>query len=283
MLGAGIAGHTAAAFARSWLGRDRHRDGDLAPTGLQLGAVEHLGRRRTDEALDRSRSRSRRSTSGPGSSSSKPPRGRSTPRATRPTPRPYVTAEFADGRTHRGPLRLPDQRDRTRAALRQDPRPRTRRRPQPLGLPPGPRRAGRHTPGRRGRADAPRRAAQFLVGVGHGTCTCEGAAFEYIVNLEFELRNRGVRDQARDHLDHQRIRARRLRHGRDAPQARRLCHPQQHLQRLAVRRARDRLDHPRARPRGAARPRPVRDSRRRRITSRSSTSRCSCPRSPASA
>ena len=39
-------------------------------------------------------------------------------------------------------------------------------------------------------------AARFLVGVGHGTCTCEGAAFEYIVNLEFELRNRGVRDQA---------------------------------------------------------------------------------------
>jgi sulfide:quinone oxidoreductase len=37
---------------------------------------------------------------------------------------------------------------------------------------------------------------RFLVGVGHGTCTCEGAAFEYIVNLEFELRNRGVRDKA---------------------------------------------------------------------------------------
>ena len=37
---------------------------------------------------------------------------------------------------------------------------------------------------------------RFLVGVGHGTCTCEGAAFEYIVNLEFELRHRGVRDRA---------------------------------------------------------------------------------------
>ena len=32
--------------------------------------------------------------------------------------------------------------------------------------------------------------------MGHGTCTCEGAAFEYIVNLEFELRHRGVRDKA---------------------------------------------------------------------------------------
>ena len=37
---------------------------------------------------------------------------------------------------------------------------------------------------------------RFLVGVGHGTCTCEGAAFEYIVNLEFELRARKVRDKA---------------------------------------------------------------------------------------
>ena len=37
---------------------------------------------------------------------------------------------------------------------------------------------------------------RFLVGTGHGTCTCEGAAFEYIVNLEFELRARKVRDKA---------------------------------------------------------------------------------------
>lgn len=37
---------------------------------------------------------------------------------------------------------------------------------------------------------------RFLVGTGHGGCTCEGAAFEYIVNLEFELRARGVRDRA---------------------------------------------------------------------------------------
>jgi sulfide:quinone oxidoreductase len=36
----------------------------------------------------------------------------------------------------------------------------------------------------------------FLVGTGHGGCTCQGAAFEYIVNLEFELRARKVRDRA---------------------------------------------------------------------------------------
>lgn len=37
---------------------------------------------------------------------------------------------------------------------------------------------------------------RFLVGTGHGSCTCEGAAFEYAVNLEFELRARKVRDRA---------------------------------------------------------------------------------------
>ncbi|MCA9001521.1 MAG: FAD-dependent oxidoreductase [Planctomycetes bacterium] len=37
---------------------------------------------------------------------------------------------------------------------------------------------------------------RFLVGSGHGLCTCQGAAFEYIVNLEFELRQRKVRDKA---------------------------------------------------------------------------------------
>ncbi|MFO0549988.1 MAG: FAD-dependent oxidoreductase [Polyangiaceae bacterium] len=37
----------------------------------------------------------------------------------------------------------------------------------------------------------------FVVGMGHGTCTCEGAAFEYVFNLEFELARAGVRDRAR--------------------------------------------------------------------------------------
>lgn len=37
----------------------------------------------------------------------------------------------------------------------------------------------------------------FVVGVGHGLCTCEGAAFEYVFNVEFTLRQAGVRDRAR--------------------------------------------------------------------------------------
>ena len=37
---------------------------------------------------------------------------------------------------------------------------------------------------------------EIVIGTGHGSCTCQGAAFEYIVNVEFELRKHGVRDKA---------------------------------------------------------------------------------------
>lgn len=37
----------------------------------------------------------------------------------------------------------------------------------------------------------------LVVGTGHGTCTCEGAAFEYVFNVDHELREAGVRDRAR--------------------------------------------------------------------------------------
>ena len=36
----------------------------------------------------------------------------------------------------------------------------------------------------------------LVTGVGHGTCTCEGAAFEYTFNVEHEIREAGVRDMA---------------------------------------------------------------------------------------
>lgn len=36
----------------------------------------------------------------------------------------------------------------------------------------------------------------FLIGMGHGTCTCQGAAFEYTFNVEHELTKEGVRDNA---------------------------------------------------------------------------------------
>lgn len=37
----------------------------------------------------------------------------------------------------------------------------------------------------------------LVVGMGHGTCTCEGAAFEYVFNVDHELRAAGVRERAR--------------------------------------------------------------------------------------
>lgn len=37
---------------------------------------------------------------------------------------------------------------------------------------------------------------RLVIGVGHGTCTCEGAAFEYTFNVEHRLRAAGVRDLA---------------------------------------------------------------------------------------
>ncbi|WP_121252828.1 NAD(P)/FAD-dependent oxidoreductase [Nocardioides ferulae] len=36
----------------------------------------------------------------------------------------------------------------------------------------------------------------LVVGMGHGTCTCEGAAFEYVFNVDHVLRDAGVRDLA---------------------------------------------------------------------------------------
>ncbi|MBM9576478.1 FAD-dependent oxidoreductase [Leptospira sp. 201903070] len=37
----------------------------------------------------------------------------------------------------------------------------------------------------------------FVIGTGHGTCTCQGAAFEYLFNIDYELRKEGVRDKAK--------------------------------------------------------------------------------------
>ncbi len=36
-----------------------------------------------------------------------------------------------------------------------------------------------------------------VIGTGHGTCTCEGAAFEYVFNVDDRLRKAGVRDNVR--------------------------------------------------------------------------------------
>lgn len=40
---------------------------------------------------------------------------------------------------------------------------------------------------------------RFLIGTGHGLCTCQGAAIEYLFNLDHILREEGVRDRAELH------------------------------------------------------------------------------------
>lgn len=37
----------------------------------------------------------------------------------------------------------------------------------------------------------------FVIGTGHGMCTCQGAAFEYVYNIDHVLREAGVREQGR--------------------------------------------------------------------------------------
>jgi len=37
---------------------------------------------------------------------------------------------------------------------------------------------------------------KILIGTGHGMCTCQGAAFEYTFNVEHKLNDEGVRDKA---------------------------------------------------------------------------------------
>lgn len=39
----------------------------------------------------------------------------------------------------------------------------------------------------------------LVIGTGHGTCTCEGAAFEYTLNVEHTIRQAGVREMATIH------------------------------------------------------------------------------------
>ena len=37
---------------------------------------------------------------------------------------------------------------------------------------------------------------KFLIGTGHPTATCQGAAFEYILNVDYEIRKRKLEDKA---------------------------------------------------------------------------------------
>jgi sulfide:quinone oxidoreductase len=195
VLGAGIAGHTAAAFARKWLGSEHtvtvvspRPDYNWVPSNIWVGVglmkpaqvtiplapvYERAGIEFVQAAAREIH-----------------------PDGDRDHPTPYVVVEPAGGAATTLPYDF--LLNATGPELRFD---------KTEGLGPD----GGHSlsvclPGHAAAAAAAlaeevermRRGERrrFLVGVGHGTCTCEGAAFEYIVNLEFELRARGVRDRA---------------------------------------------------------------------------------------
>jgi sulfide:quinone oxidoreductase len=195
VLGAGIAGHTAAAFARRWLGRgdsvtvvSPRPDYNWVPSNIWVGVglmkpaqvtfpLAPVYERAGIEFVQASAREIH-------------------PEGGGVDPTPFVTAERADGTSVRVPYDF--LVNATGPALRFD-------RTEGLGPEGGhsfsvctPEHAAQAAGALAEEVERMRRGERrrFLVGVGHGTCTCEGAAFEYIVNLEFELRARKVRDRA---------------------------------------------------------------------------------------
>ena len=195
VLGAGVAGHTAATFARSWLGRDDsvtvvspRPDYNWVPSNIWVGVglmkpaqvtfpLAPVYERAGIEFVQASAREIH-------------PEGDQDNRTA------YITAEAADG-TH-SKVSYDFLINATGPALRFD-------KTEGLGPDGGnslsvclPDHAAHAAAALAEEVERMRRGERrrFLVGVGHGTCTCEGAAFEYIVNLEFELRKRGVRDRA---------------------------------------------------------------------------------------
>ena len=200
VLGAGISGHTAALHLRrcsasrtrsSWSHRTANYN--WIPSNIWVG----VGRM----TPSRSSSRWRRSTGRRGSTSARP-------RPWRCGPRARTTAPAARSRSNTPSPARSVERERVeydylinatgpKLNFARDPGPRPGRRSLAVGLHRGPRRAGRRPVRARSSPSSSSGERQRLViGVGHGTCTCEGAAFEYAFNVEHELRSRGLRDLA---------------------------------------------------------------------------------------
>ena len=195
VLGAGIAGHTAAAFARRWLGREHavtvvspRPDYNWVPSNIWVG-VGLMTAAKVTFPLAPVYERA-------GIEFVQASAREIHPEGDRNDSSPYVIAEAANGK--RSKVGYDFLINATGPALRFD-------KTEGLGPDEGnslsvclPQHAAQAAAALDEEVERMRRGEKrrFLVGVGHGTCTCEGAAFEYIVNLEFELRNRGVRDRA---------------------------------------------------------------------------------------
>jgi sulfide:quinone oxidoreductase len=195
VLGAGIAGHTAAVFARHWLGRgdsvtvvSPRSDYNWVPSNIWVG-VGLMRREQVTFPLAPVYERV-------GIEFVQAAARSIHPEGDRDDSTPYVLAERPDGRLER--VSYDFLVNATGPALRFD-------KTEGLGPDSGnslsvclPEHAAQAAEALAEEVERMRRGERrrFLVGVGHGTCTCEGAAFEYIVNLEFELRARKVRDRA---------------------------------------------------------------------------------------
>ena len=195
VLGAGIAGHTAAAFARRWLGREHavtvvspRPDYNWVPSNIWVG-VGLMTAAKVTFPLAPVYERA-------GIEFVQASAREIHPEGDRDDSSPYVIAEAANGK--RSKVGYDFLINATGPALRFD-------KTEGLGPDEGnslsvclPQHAAQAAAALDEEVERMRRGEKrrFLVGVGHGTCTCEGAAFEYIVNLEFELRHRGVRDRA---------------------------------------------------------------------------------------
>jgi sulfide:quinone oxidoreductase len=195
ILGAGISGHTAAAFARKWLGREHsvtvvspRPDYNWIPSNIWVG----VGLMKPEKvSFPLAPVYERHGIEFVQAAAREIHPDGDTDGAT-----PYVTVETADGVRSRVPYDY--LLNATGPRLRFD-------KTDGLGPDGGhslsvctPVHAAQTADALAEEVERMRRGERrrFLVGVGHGTCTCEGAAFEYIVNLEFELRARKVRDRA---------------------------------------------------------------------------------------
>jgi sulfide:quinone oxidoreductase len=198
VLGAGIAGHTASSFLRRWLGKEHQvvvvsprPDYNWVPSNIWVG----VGLMRADQVLvplaplyrrsgidfHQARAVSIHPEGGAGSAG------------------PFVEIEYTDDlrRGARERVAYDYLVNATGPKLDFE---------ATAGLGPGKNSASVCTPDHAAEAahlldekvERMRRGERqrFLIGVGHGGATCQGAAFEYLVNVEFELRARGVRHLA---------------------------------------------------------------------------------------
>ena len=194
VLGAGISGHTAASFARRWLGPgdtvtvvSPNESYNWIPSNIWVG----VGLMRPTQVMfplapvyERHRIEFKQASA-----------REIHPEGEAGSPAPYVVIEFESGAREK--VRYDFLINATGPRLRFD---------KTEGLGPGCHSLSVCTAEHAVQASAALDEAvgrmrrgqrqRFLVGTGHGTCTCEGAAFEYVVNLEFELRARKVRDKA---------------------------------------------------------------------------------------